>query len=432
VPDIDFTFIAFGLVACLTGGIAITIWALALGRPVRLLPLPRLRPGAWSGREVALIIVFMELSSAVTLGFLEGIGFFQTFYGNKPTTVQKGLWSAMLAFPITLAVTVLVLFSISRTRPRHLGLTTARLFQNVLLGCLTWFPLTLATLGLFELIRRWIPSNEHPLEKLLKNQPMFVEVVLVAGVVLLVAPVLEELIFRGILLGWLRRGSLLGHILLACSTVLVGSIPFFDSLQETREKPMAANVAPLIFTVVLVAGYSWIVLQVWRQRLAWLSSQAKWIASPRQFEGLPDFAESIKEERRPLRVAETAGQLSTAMPATLTTPAHDDRRKTRRVNALAAIYGSAMLFAVFHSSAWPTPIPLFFLGLGLGWLAYRTQSLVSCITVHFLFNTVAFLTLALSVFYGEPKGKAQTDAVRPSVAGSRSTIVPASWWARFK
>src|SRR5205807_5797494 len=48
--------------------------------------------------------------------------------------------------------------------------------------------------------------------------------------------------------------------------------------------------------------------------------------------------------------------------------------------AAQTIYGIAVLFAAVHP--WPTPIPLFFLGLGLGYLAFRTQSLVTPTVLH--------------------------------------------------
>jgi hypothetical protein len=53
-----------------------------------------------------------------------------------------------------------------------------------------------------------------------------------------------------------------------------------------------------------------------------------------------------------------------------------------------ALLGTALLFAAAHSFAWPTPVPLFVLALGLGWLAHRTQSLVGPIVVHAAFNAV--------------------------------------------
>ena len=52
------------------------------------------------------------------------------------------------------------------------------------------------------------------------------------------------------------------------------------------------------------------------------------------------------------------------------------------------IVASSMFFALVHSP-WPTPIALFFLGLVLGWLAFRTQSLLPSIVVHGLFNLVS-------------------------------------------
>jgi membrane protease YdiL (CAAX protease family) len=57
------------------------------------------------------------------------------------------------------------------------------------------------------------------------------------------------------------------------------------------------------------------------------------------------------------------------------------------------IYATALLFGLSHSFAWPTPVPLTVLGLGLGWLAYRTQSLVGSMVLHGLFNAVTVISL---------------------------------------
>jgi membrane protease YdiL (CAAX protease family) len=54
----------------------------------------------------------------------------------------------------------------------------------------------------------------------------------------------------------------------------------------------------------------------------------------------------------------------------------------------AGVLGTSLLFAAAHSSVWPSPVPLLVLGLGLGWLAQRTGSLVAPILVHALFNGV--------------------------------------------
>jgi membrane protease YdiL (CAAX protease family) len=58
-----------------------------------------------------------------------------------------------------------------------------------------------------------------------------------------------------------------------------------------------------------------------------------------------------------------------------------------------AIYGSSLLFAIAHSNVWPTPIPLFFLGCGLGYLMQRTRSLFAPMTLHALFNSVSTILM---------------------------------------
>src|SRR5207302_1855546 len=54
-----------------------------------------------------------------------------------------------------------------------------------------------------------------------------------------------------------------------------------------------------------------------------------------------------------------------------------------------AVYATAALFAVVHSGVWPSPVPLFVLGLGLGWLAVRTNGILVPVIVHGLFNAVS-------------------------------------------
>jgi membrane protease YdiL (CAAX protease family) len=56
-----------------------------------------------------------------------------------------------------------------------------------------------------------------------------------------------------------------------------------------------------------------------------------------------------------------------------------------------AVYATAALFGLMHSSVWPNPVALFVLGLGLGWLAVRTNGVLVPVLVHALFNAVSAL-----------------------------------------
>ena len=75
----------------------------------------------------------------------------------------------------------------------------------------------------------------------------------------------------------------------------------------------------------------------------------------------------------------------------LTTPRSRD-------NTVPAILGTSVLFAMIHAAVWPSPVALFVLALGLGWLKERTRSLVGPMVLHSLFNAVncALLIVGLS------------------------------------
>lgn len=59
-----------------------------------------------------------------------------------------------------------------------------------------------------------------------------------------------------------------------------------------------------------------------------------------------------------------------------------------------AILWSAIIFAVIHMNPWQA-IPAFVIGYFMGWLFYRTKSLLPSIVVHFLNNFVAYVTAGM-------------------------------------
>src|SRR5262249_3359594 len=95
------------------------------------------------------------------------------------------------------------------------------------------------------------------------------------------------------------------------------------------------------------------------------------------------------------------------------------------------IFATSSLFAMVHSSVWPTPIPLFFLALALGFLAYRTQSLLVPIIFHSLFNAVACIALLfLQLGPDLQNGSEATSAGTRPVSAATSTRVPTAWQLR--
>ncbi len=61
---------------------------------------------------------------------------------------------------------------------------------------------------------------------------------------------------------------------------------------------------------------------------------------------------------------------------------------------------TAVLFGLAHTGYGPEPIPLFFLGLVLGYLYQRTHRIVPCIITHAIFNLFTVILLWRMAFFG--------------------------------
>jgi len=69
----------------------------------------------------------------------------------------------------------------------------------------------------------------------------------------------------------------------------------------------------------------------------------------------------------------------------------------KQMGILGALVVSSALFAVVHLPTEPQAVlPLFFLGLALGYVAYRTRSLVAPVVTHAIFNILMILGTFLS------------------------------------
>lgn len=78
-----------------------------------------------------------------------------------------------------------------------------------------------------------------------------------------------------------------------------------------------------------------------------------------------------------------------------------------------SILGTALLFAMFHYTFWPHPIPLFVLGIALGWLAHRSRGLIAPITLHALFNATSVIIMLLGLVHSPPKEPGAESATAP-------------------
>jgi membrane protease YdiL (CAAX protease family) len=307
----------------------------------------------WTAAEVLLILFLAPLWASVSSEVLNASGFSTWMYGPELVALARStpiegvdatprqlaqfrllLWSGCLTFVLQLSSILFLLYALSGTRPRDIGLTSRRLGTNLLAGVLSALALIPAVYALNYLVTQVYGTarvQEHPFAQLLKQDLMSVERLALFAAAVIAAPVGEELLFRGILQpycatrSWGPHAAMIGAFLLALAA---RGDQILAAWRAGSGSALLHELAPALTLLTLVPIY----LLVW-----WRS-------------------------RTPL------------VPALLAT---------------------AILFGWIHARVWPSPVALTLFGLGLGYLAYRTQSLVGPIVLHAVFNAAAFALLTL-------------------------------------
>jgi membrane protease YdiL (CAAX protease family) len=312
-------------------------------RPCWLLPPQRRRAVPWQGAQVsalafALLLLCPFLAQTVLvatplLKHLYGSDFFEAVERREEYAVARfQVWTAVLAFPLSLAA-VAAFMKLSGARPYQLGLAGRHVGRDAFLGVLGALALTPAVqvlnFGVSLLWRDYVASpRPHPVTEITQTQPQAIDWVLIFGSAMIAAPVLEELLFRGVLQTWFSSRPHGGDVAVGCAVTIAAYFVAIPVYQATELRTGLIALAPFLFAVGMVLPYLLL-------------------------------------------------------------------RRLVRSPAANGIYGAALLFGIFHSSAWPTPIALFVLAVGLGLLYYRTQSLVPSIVTHALFNAVSFVELVI-------------------------------------
>jgi membrane protease YdiL (CAAX protease family) len=364
------------LLAVPTGLVCLVLWRLLSPSSRRLLPWPRPQPADWTGMDVWAAFGIWILSQVFFATLLENSGLFQRLYGAQAGAdayrERKGLLMQLAAGTFSVAAILGWFHSTRGVPPDGLGLTGRRAAQNVVVGYLGWLVLTPTALLLYWLLQLLVPVESHPVERLSRQPLLEVEWVALTLGTLVVAPVLEELLFRGVLLRWqLSRGPD-GQLVVGAAALMVAVLnPLLRGSFDPR---------PLIFVLAMLSGFALLPYAVERFRKRRRGAGAGGTAR----EELPDGPARADAEPTPWQTRPDQGLARYIRLAS-----------DRRANTLLALYGNGLLFAALHSSVWPSPIPLVLLGCGLAWLAYRTQSLLTTIVTHVLFNSVAFLNLLL-------------------------------------
>ncbi len=317
------------------GFVVAAVWFVRWRRR-RWLPPQRRFAVPWNGWEIFVVFLWVYVVIELTVDSL------------SRNHVQWLQWH-MVLFPVELAGILAYLRLSCNARPYQMGLHTNRLGVNLILSYLVWFFLAMPVIYLNYHLKGWysrwhgaVPAD-HPLIRLFESQPDISLWALITFSAAIAAPVREELLFRGILQPWLVRWPRAGTVVLSWALFLA----FLRGWPRNNvELPLWGDpawfpliidhAAPALLVALLIPGYFF------------CDRAVRAI--------IPDAA------------------------------------------AARGIYASSLLFAAGHSNVWPTPAALFVFSLGLGYVAYRTRSLVGPIVAHALFNAISCIALLTYVF----------------------------------
>src|SRR5262245_8934925 len=164
-------------------------------------------------------MTFLIVGIAVHAALI-GSGFLPAFYGpdfqvkvKEPLDAaarldlaRKHFWTVALAFPFQVGFTLAFFSKGRRSRLYQLGLDAAHAWRNIKWGFTTWLILTPCVFAINLLVvigyTMWhrAPPELHPIAQLIHGP--VTDRVLMFFAVIVAAPVVEELYFRGILQPW--------------------------------------------------------------------------------------------------------------------------------------------------------------------------------------------------------------------------------------
>jgi membrane protease YdiL (CAAX protease family) len=194
--------------AALGAMLAMWVWTvqqLVQGR--RLLPeaKPRIVPwGAGSVGCVVLLVVALDIAASGVLSALapEAPQAAVADAAARNPTVQLAVVAVRNV--LLLVLVPLILSATSRATVADLGLTTADLGRQVKRGLAACLLLAPICYGLMLALSRLSQPTDHPVAMMLRQNfsPLTIVLALLSAAIL--APLAEELLFRGVLLGWLE------------------------------------------------------------------------------------------------------------------------------------------------------------------------------------------------------------------------------------
>ena len=192
----------------------VACWIVAAGRLRNGLPLvgwERRSAVPWNLIDV-LCAIFLQLvaivGGAAVFAATSGMSFEAMEEGTELSVSQQIVMMMFVELAMVLAVVLSVghLIFRARAKPKDMGLSTSRLSHDVAIGVVAFLMLTMPVLLLQAGLGILFPdAGQHPFVELLREQANNYTIGLIFVVAVLLAPVIEEFLFRVVIQGWLER-----------------------------------------------------------------------------------------------------------------------------------------------------------------------------------------------------------------------------------
>jgi membrane protease YdiL (CAAX protease family) len=262
---------------------------------------------------------------------------------NASPAAQAGLTFAIAASQVISTLVGLAFLWLRYGRWDIFGIQPAYVVDDVVIGVKAFLMVVPGVLLIQWALAQWVSYEHSTLEKLSKDNS-FLTIASTWFAAVLVAPVLEEIFFRGILQAWLQRAVYSVHTVLER---LIGG-----GWDEPSDDPKESGKSVDVASSSLSAS-------------AAIAKKAQRSANPVPY------------------------QRSTH-PAIF--------------RSWMPIFASAGVFALAHIGQGLAPVPLFVFGIALGYLYRQTGSIVSCIVLHFGLNAFSMFWFTMQILFPESGG----------------------------
>ena len=300
--------------------------------------------------DVIVMFFFWLLGQAVSIAMISFV--FGVPIEELPSAAgDTKSWAAVLMSVCQLCATLLAvgIFVIRYGKVSAIGWQPDNLARDLLIGIFA-FAMVVPAILFLQWLLVLVFAYEHPTMELLSKNANGLTLVATWFSAVLVAPICEEIFFRGILQSWLQR---LGK----------GSSDF-----------------------VLTGG--------------WDSPTEKDAVVQQPVPESPAAAFKSKD-RHPFDPYAPPSPIQKVHSKLI------EGDKNWNSGSLWPILVTSALFALAHFGQGPAPISLFFFGIALGYIFRRTGSIVPCIVLHMMLNGFSMFWFTLQVFFGNT----ETDAV---------------------